>query len=216
MLCLRSAISLAVLLGCTIWSAPRRTYPRIHVRLYFGTRFVVCLGCTLVELGPGFHSQAYRIAFVLGTLTMAWPMASLAWDCRPRTWTRCEDGIYREWFYRRPGRAWLLGLAVAAFLALRIVLSRERYDWIGVLEGFITLLVAVPAAVGAMAGEGQPAAIATVLTFLWLVEATFELGYTLHPLGPQWQALNDWVPMAVTSVGCLALAREATCPDLAV
>ena len=181
---------MAVLFGCFLWP----TLP--NVRQYFGWKLLWAVILWATYFAVGTHSRLYHWAFGISVLWLSWPYAVLAWD---------YQGELRHW--RRP---WLLGAAVALFLASRPLLLGEPCKPMILIDGALGVFFAIPVCVGALTLDGKPAGIALVLAISWLFEALCQFGFSLHIAAGKWTELNNWLPIAVSCIGAIILAREAT------
>lgn len=79
-------------------------------------------------------------------------------------------------------------------------------DWIGATNGAGDAFLATFPMFGAAHLGGVRRRLAVSLFAMWMAQAYYEFGWSLHRQTHTWQALNEVVPTMIVAAGCLWLA----------
>ena len=79
-------------------------------------------------------------------------------------------------------------------------------DWIGATNGAGDAFLATFPMFGAAHLGGVRRRLAVSLFTMWMAQAYYEFGCTLHWNTHEWQSLNEWLPSMIVAGGCLWLS----------
>lgn len=159
-------------------------------------------------LGADEYSLFYRCVFVAGTI----PIFVGSW------W-----GI-TEYLAEHPykNRIWAVGVMLALVMGAvsynGMTKPLKAYNWIAIWEGCCLVVLGFALSHAITPQRGNRKLIGMLLSVLWLLQALFEFGFTLHMPSPEWDRLNDYLPAMMVigtflAIGTLLRFKESANPS---
>ena len=150
-------------------------------------------------LAADYRSTAYAVVFCIGAAAIWGAAVPLAYSALP---TMPPSG--------RRGLRGFVGVAAFALAALLFYCDVHRSglqmsDWIGAANGAGDAFLAAFPMFGAAYVAGVQRRLALSLFAMWMAQAYYEFGWTLHWTAHEWQQLNEWLPSLIVASGCLWL-----------
>lgn len=167
----------------------------VNLRRYFAAQFLNSFAGYLAFAEWGETSHLYAAAFIAGEVLVICSMVPL---------------VYRSLYYHgNRGMAILVGMCCGAALAWRSTWGQSLgfYEWLGMVDGGLLVAMGLMAGMGAAYLQRNARMMAMMLMLMWLGLAAFRLGFTSNFNSAAWNVLNEWLPMAIVSIGCLGLAK---------
>jgi len=158
--------------------------------LYLGAQLVYILPVELAwrVAGPG---KIYGLVYSVFTAIVLLAIWNLVWESM-------KDCRYR---LRLHAIAGLLAVIFTRLAVMGLGRSAEWFDVIALGEG--AGLIWGGALIGISAPYSRQPDVLLGLSFLWLTQALFLFGFSLH--FPRWDSANDYVPPILTTAGFLYL-----------
>lgn len=143
----------------------------------------------------GWRSWEYALAFVVAETVVFVAMIPL---------------VYGATYYCKRRAVVLLASLCCGVIAAKFSVHGEPAgwgDWIGMWDTGMLTAMGIAAAIGSASLTGTQRKLARILMVMWLALASFHFSYTRNFEAAIWSRLNNWLPTAIVTIGCLWLAR---------
>jgi hypothetical protein len=165
-----------------------------ELRRYFASQLVAIMLIETALLRLSEHSLWYAAIYIAADLIVFSAMVPIVWR------TLC--------FHPMRLIPILNGVAIGAavWMITKTAGNMTIYQIINSAEGAFLAMCAVCAGLGAAYLSGTDRRIAFSVAGLWLAQAIYRFGFTLHIESSFWVRLNESIPTFLVGCGCLWLA----------